>query len=149
MLLGVRRVSSLRSCSSLSTRGDEVLPRVTVAVLRAFVKALIAPRKLNQRSREFDFWVGQLVRLRRSRPLITALNNLRLRGVIERADPVLTLQIEKVEHASWLVHESYHLDAVGVEDPVDLLAKLLISGALFTANSSLMSKRQVHRGCTK
>ena len=48
-------MSRLRGYNALSARGDEVLPRITVAIPRAFVKALIEPRELNQRPREFDF----------------------------------------------------------------------------------------------
>ena len=68
------------------------------------------------------------------------VKNLRKRGAIERADTVLALKIEEVEHAARLVHKFHQLDAVGVEHPVDLLTELLSSGALFAADSSLLSK---------
>ena len=91
------------------------------------MKALIEPRELNQRPREFDFWVRQLARLRRALPQITALENLHKRGAIRSADQVLAHAIEKVEHAARLAHEGYQLDAAGMKDPIDLLAELLSS----------------------
>ena len=142
-------VSGVRICSALGANGDEMLPRVTVTIPRAFVKALIEPRELDHRAREFDFWIRQLARLRRARPLVAVLKNLCKRGAIERAYPVLALEIEEVEHAARLVHEVHQLDAVGVEDPVNLLAELLSPGALLAADSSLLSERQGHRRWTE
>ena len=72
----MRRMSGLRSCDALSALGDEVLPRVAVAILRAFVKALIERRELSQRPREFDLYVCQLERLRKARLFVTALKYL-------------------------------------------------------------------------
>ena len=83
----------------------------------------------------------------RERQLLTALGNLRERGAVERAGPILSLEIEKVEHAARLVHEGHQLDAAGVKDPEGLLAEVLSSSTLFTANSSFLSERQGHRGC--
>ena len=83
--------------------------------------------------------------MRRARQLVAEIKNLRKRGAIDRADPVLALEIEKIQHAARLVHERHQLDAVGVDDPVNLLTELLSSGALFTADSSLLSERQWHR----
>ena len=105
------------------------------------MKVLIEPMEFHHRSREFDVWIRQLARLSRARPLVAALKNLRKRGAIKRADLVLTLEIEKVEHAARLGHEGHQLDAVGVKDPVNLLAELLSSGALFAVDSSLLSER--------
>ena len=84
-----------------------------------------------------------------ARPLITALENLRERGTIERAGPVLELGNEDLQHAARLVHECHQLDAAGVEDPEELLAEMLSSGTLFTADSSHLSERQGHRGYTR
>ena len=49
------KVRGLRNCNTLSACGDNVLRCVAEPVPRAFVKALIEPRELNQRAREFDF----------------------------------------------------------------------------------------------
>ena len=86
--------------------------------------------------------------MRRARPLVAALKNLRRRGAIERANPVLALEIE-VEHAARLVYEGHQLDAVGTKNPVDLLADLLSSDALLATDSSLLSERQRYRICTE
>ena len=145
----LQKVSGLWSCSALNARGDNVLPRVTGAIPRAFEKALIEPKELNHRSRESNFSIRQLARLKRERPLVAALKNLRKRGVIKRADSVLALEIEKVKHVDRLVYEGHQLDAVGMEDLVDLLAELFSSGALLAADSSLLSERQGQRRCTE
>ena len=113
------------------------------------MKALIKPRELGHRSREFDFWVRQLARLRRARPLVAAVEELRERGAVERSDSVLTLEIEDVQHAARLVHEGHQLDNARVENPEDLLAEILSSGTMFTGDSRLLSRRPGHRGCTR
>ena len=144
-----RMESRLRSSSALSVRGDEVLPRVTVTVPRALVKALIESREFSQRPREFDVGVCQLERLRGARPRTAALENLSEGGSIERAGPVLAVEVEGVQHATLFVNEGHQLDAAGVEDPDDLFAELLGSGTLLPADSSILSKPQWHRGSAK
>lgn len=111
--------------------------------------ALIEPRELNHRLTDFDFWICQLARMRRARPLVTALKKLRKRGAIESADSALTLEIEDVEHVDRLVHEGYQLDVVEVKNSVDQQAELLSSSALLAADSSLLSERKGHRRCTE
>ena len=124
-----------------------MLPRVIVTIPRAFVKALIKPRDLNYRPREFDFSVRQLTRLMRARPLVIVLGNLHKHGAVERAGPVLALEIEMVEHAALLVHENHQLDPARIKDPEGLQTEVLSSSTLFTKNSSFLSERQRHRGC--
>ena len=70
--------------------------------------------------------------------MITALQNLRERGAVERAGPVWSLEIEKVEHAARIVHEGHQLDAVGVNNPNGLRAEVLSSGMLLAANSNIL-----------
>ena len=85
----------------------------------------------------------------RTRQLVTAIGNLCKRGSVESAGSALALEIEKVEHAARVVHESHQLDAAGVMDPEDVLAELLGSGTLVATNSSHLSKRQWHKNCSK
>ena len=113
------------------------------------MKALIEPTELSQRPREFDLCVRQLERLRGARPLVAAPENLGESGSIERAGPFLAVEVEDVQHAARLVHEGHQLNAAEVEDPEDLLAELLDLGALFAADSGLLSRRQWHRGSAR
>ena len=139
----------MRGCSTLSACGDDVLPHVAVFLPRAFVKALIEPRELSQRPKAFNMCLCQLERLRGTRPLVAALENLSEGCSIERAGPVLALVIEDVQHAARLVQEGHQLDAAGVKDPEGLQTEVFSLTTLFTANSSFLLKRQQHRECMK
>ena len=123
-----------------------MLPHVAVSVPTAFVKALIKTRKLSQRPREFDLGVSHFERLRGAKSLVATPEHLSEGCSIKRAGPVLAVEVEDVKHAARLVREGHQLNAAGVEDTEDLLTELVDLGALFTANSGLLSRRQGHRG---
>ena len=60
------------------------------------MKSLIEPRELSQQPREFDLGVRQLECLRRARPLVAAIEDLSKGCFIERAGPVLAVEVENV-----------------------------------------------------
>ena len=90
--------------------------------------------------------VRQLERLRGPGPLVATPKDLSEGCFIERACQLLAVEVENLQHSALLVQEGYSLDSAGVEDTEDLLAELLDSGALYTANSGVLPRRQEHRG---
>ena len=113
------------------------------------MKSLVKPRELSQRPREFDLGVCQLKHLRGARPLVAAPKDLSESCSIERACLVFAVEVEDVLHFALLIHEGHQLISVKIEDPKNLLAELLNSSTLLAADSSILSKRQCHKGCTR
>ena len=105
--------------------------------------------KLVKRRGKLDLCVGQVARLRMTRPLVDALQHLGKRGTVKNARKVLAVEVNNVQHTARLVYESHMFDAAGVDDPVDLLDELLDSGALLASNSCLLSATiKSERACT-